>query len=122
MQNESFLSYSSLVGFWRRGFRNGNWGTLNIAEKGLFRCALWVAKVRGKISNMKLMVQVLKVALKLTEGFRSHVLKAGRRRAVTMYETYGKPNGVFSWVPRLKEWLCDPNYVLYLGILQVNAN
>ena len=94
---------------------------LSVAERGLYRCALWVAKARGKITNTRLMVQTLRVALKLLEGFQSRIAKAGRARAMKMFEEYAKPGGVFTWVPRMREWLHDPGYLLYLGVLEVNA-
>ena len=101
--------------------RNRSWRRLSVAERGLYRCALWVAKARGKITNTKLMVQILRVALKLLEGFQSRITKAGRTRAMMMFEAYAKPGGVFSWAPRMREWLHDPRYVLYLGVMEVNA-
>jgi len=116
----AFLSHASLAGFMRRGFRNGNWAALSVAEKALFRCALWVAKVRGRISNTKLMVHVLGIALKLTEGFRSHMLKAGRTKATVMYKMYAE-KGVFDWAPHTKRWLFDRNFIRYLGLLEIHA-
>lgn len=93
---------------------------LNTAERALFHCAFWVAKARGKISNTKLMVQILKIMLKLVEGVRSAILKAGRRRTAAVYEAYGKPLGVFDWAPQVREWLKNARYVWYLGVLEVN--
>jgi len=115
------LTYSSLAGFQRRSMRNRSWQRLSVAERGLYRCALWVAKARGKITNTRLMVQTLRVALKLLEGFQSRIAKAGRARAMIMLEEYAKPGGVFSWAPRMREWLHDSRYLLYLGVLEVNA-
>ena len=114
------LGYSCLAGLWRRGLRNGNWARLNIPDRGLFRCALWMAKVRGQIRNAKLMVQVLRIALKLLESAGNKVLRAGRRRAMIMSQTYAKPGGVFSWVPEVRGWLNDPRYIWYLGVLELN--
>jgi len=59
--------------------------------------------------------------LKLTENFRSHIVKAGTMRSLTLYKTYSKPNGVFDWAPHIKDWLSDRNFIRYLGILEVNA-
>ena len=70
---------------------------------------------------MKLMVQVLRIALKILESFQSRIAKAGRMRAMVMFEAYAKPGGVFSWAPRMREWLHDPRYVWYLGVVEVNA-
>jgi hypothetical protein len=67
------------------------------------------------------MVQVLRITLKLVECFQSRIVKAGRARAAVMFEEYGRPGGVFSWAPRMREWLYDPKYIVYLGALEVNA-
>jgi hypothetical protein len=67
------------------------------------------------------MVQVLRIALKLLENFQSRIVKAGRARARMMYEEYARPGGVFSWAPRIREWLLDRRYIVYLGVLEVNA-
>jgi hypothetical protein len=93
---------------------------MNTMDRALFRCAFWVAKVRGKISNTKLMVQILKIALKLVEGVQGAILSVGRRRTTQMFETYGKPLGVFSWAPQVRKWLNDASFVWYLGVLEVN--
>lgn len=117
----NYLEYSSLICLWRRSYRNGSWAMLDTAERGLFRCALWVAKARGKISNTRLAVHVLRIALKLLENFKSRIGKAGGDRAKMMMEAYAKPGGVFGWAPRMREWLHDPRYVWYLGVMEVNA-
>jgi len=120
MQNANSLTYSWLVGFWRRSIRNRSWGRLSTAERGLYRCALWVAKARSKITNTRLMVQVLRIVLKLLERFQSRIVKAGRARAAAMFEAYARPKGVFSWAPGVRDWLHDPRYQTYLGLLEVN--
>jgi hypothetical protein len=117
----NFITYPCLVGFRRRGLRNGNWRHLSITDRALYRCAFWVAKVRGKISNTKLIVQVLKIVLKLVDGVRSAILEAGRRRIAAIYETYAKPCGVFSWAPQVRHWLTETSYVRFLGVLVVNS-
>ena len=115
------ITYSQLIGWRRRGLRNGNWALLDSCEKGLFRCSLWLARVRNEISNMKLMVQVLRIVSKLLESFRSRTMKTGMRRASVMIEIYTKPEGVFDWAPRMREWLSDSRFMWYLGILDVNG-
>ena len=114
------LSYSWLDRLWHRSRRNRSWGRLSVAERGMFRCGLWVAKARGKISSMRLMVHVLRVALKLLETHRNRIVSAGRQRALQMSEEYAKPGGVFTWAPRMRMLLYDPGYVRYLGVLEVN--
>ena len=115
------LTYRCLVNLWRKGLRNGNWSRLDLTDRALVRCASWVARIRGSICNMRLMVQVLSVLLRLLQNSRSRIFDAGHRRVNAMLQEYGNAqNGVFSWVPKLKEWLRDPGYVWYLGVLQVN--
>ena len=115
------LTYRCLLAAWRKGLRNGNWSRLDVADKALVRCALWVAKVRGSIWNMRLMVQVLSVLLRLIRHCRSRIQDAGNHRAQAMLQAYGaEPNPVFRWIPQLREWLRDGRYVMYLGLLEVN--
>jgi hypothetical protein len=116
------LTYRCLAAVWRKGLRNGNWSRLDVSEKGLIRCALWVARIRGSICNMRLMVQVLSVLLRLVRNCRSRIVDAGNRRAHAILQAYGQgPKSVFSWVPQLKEWLRDAGYISYLGLLEVNG-
>jgi hypothetical protein len=91
LQNPDSLTYTSLLQFWRRGIRNRSWGRLSIAERGLYRCTLWLAKARGKITNSRLMVHVLRVALKLRQSLQSRIARAGKARAAMMFEEYGRP-------------------------------
>jgi hypothetical protein len=119
--DSELITHASLVGFRRRGLRNGNWKHLTIEDKALFRCAFWVTTVKGKISNTKLAVQVLKIVVKLVERVPSAILRPGRRRTALMFAIYEKPLGVFSWAPQVREWLNDSRYVSYLGALGVNS-
>jgi hypothetical protein len=121
LQDGNTITYPRLVEFRLRGLRNGNWRHLNTTDRALFRCAFWVAKVRGKISNTKLVTQVLEIAVKLVEGVRGAILSVGRRRTGLMLKAYEKPLGVFSWAPQVREWLSDSDYVWYLGVLGVNT-
>jgi hypothetical protein len=79
LEQDDSLRYASLAGFWRRDLRNGTWSRANSAERVMFRCTLWLARARDKIANTKLMVQVLKIAVKLLTSFRS------RKRAAVDY-------------------------------------
>lgn len=114
------LTYPLLVAFKRRGLRNRNWARLNITEKALFKCGLWITRVRGEINNTKLMVQILRITLKLAENVRSKILKVGRKRVLLMSKIC-QETGVFKWAPQVKRWLVDDNYIRYLGVLAVNG-
>ena len=119
LEDGNSITYSCLVGLQRRGLRNGNWKHLNVDDRALFRCAFWLAKARGKISNTKLMVQVARVALKIVQTL-SRIGRAGRERATMMHQEFAKPGGVFSWAPQVREWLNDSTYISYLGTIEVN--
>jgi hypothetical protein len=67
------------------------------------------------------MVQTLRVALKMLDSFRSRIAKAGKARAMMMFEEYTKPGGLFEWAPRMKEWLHSPGFVWYIGVMEVNG-
>jgi hypothetical protein len=67
------------------------------------------------------MVQTLRIALGLLKNFQSRIASAGKKKAIILFQTYRQPGGVFSWAPRMREWLHDPKYISYLGVLEVNA-
>ncbi len=119
LDGDRILSYAFLLTSLRKGLRNGNWTMLDNTEKALFRCALWVTKTKGKISNMKLVVQVLSIAPKIFQTIR-RIGRAGRMRATMMLQEFAKSGGVFTRAPRVRGWLHDPQYQTYLA-LEVNT-
>jgi hypothetical protein len=38
-----------------------------------------------------------------------------------MFEEYAKPGGLFEWAPRMTEWLRNPGFVWYIGVMEVNG-
>jgi hypothetical protein len=70
---------------------------------------------------MRFMAQVAQIALKLLKGVQSRIVKAGTTKAIMMLRAYSEPSGVFTWAPQLREWLHDPGYRWYLGVVEVNA-
>jgi hypothetical protein len=80
---------------------------------------MWVAKVRGKIRNITLNREVLRIITKLLTGTRGHILRAGRERADRMRQAFIRTHAM-EWAPQAEEWLADSKYVWYLGILSVN--
>lgn len=98
-----------------RGLRNGNWRRLSLVDRGLFRCALWIAKTRGQIASFRLMVTVARIMLRLLETQRTRILKAGRARADQLRLRFDE-TGLFQWAPKVRGWLLDQRYVFYLGL------
>ena len=117
---EMKLDYRSLVSLQRRSFRNGGWYRLPLVDRALFRCALWVARVRGRILNLKLLVRVLGIVLRLLDTPRMCIWRAGRARAEELTQRF-EDRGLFQWAPRVRGWLADRSYVFCLG-LEVSCN
>jgi len=109
------LDFSGLSAIRRRGLRNGNWRRLSLVDRGLFKCALWVARVRGRILSWKLLVRVLGVVLRLLDTPRMSIWRAGRARAEELKLRY-EERGLFDWAPRMRDWLIERSYVFYLGL------
>jgi hypothetical protein len=115
------LSHRQMTILFRKSLRNGNWFRLNITEKALFRCGLWVARARGFVRNPKLILQLLRVASRLLENVCATIDRAGKKRAGQMLEKFSRPQGAFTWAPKLREWLQCAPFVSYLGLLELNA-
>jgi len=114
------LDYPGLVAVRRRGLRNGNWRRLSLIDRGLFRCALWVARVRGNIASLRLLVRVLGVVLKLLESRSMRIWIAGRARAEELRRRF-EERGVFDWAAQAKSWLADRGFTFYLGVSELHV-
>ncbi len=115
-RKKPFLTFGMLSTLRLTSIRMGDWVKLSSTEKALFRCALWIAQVRKRIVNDRLVAQVFAIAWHLLEIVQNRITVAGVSRARIMLETYSKPRGVFDWAPQVKEWLCDATYIFYLGV------
>lgn len=106
------FGYEELKSEMRKGMRNGNWRRLNTPEKGFLRAAMWYARVKGKIVSSLVVVMLVDIIEKLRETIKDKIFHAGLAKAEEMLSSYKQ---VFNWAPQLKEWLCDPDYVFWLG-------
>jgi predicted hydrocarbon binding protein len=68
------FSFNALLAFKRLGFRIGNWRKLKWLDKALYNCALELAKIKGKIKNMDLMVKLAKIIFKIKEEHKNVIL------------------------------------------------
>jgi len=101
--------------WFRKGLRNLNWFRLSKLERALYWATLLYAKIKRKIVNSTLVSKIMEIIEKLRETPRILMLKLGFSRIEQSLEIY-EENNVFSWCPKLKEWLSDPNYILWLGL------
>lgn len=109
------IKYSTLLMWFRKGLRNLNWFRLSKLERALYWATLLYAKIKRKIVNSTLVSKIMEIIEKLRETPRILMLKLGFSRIEQSLEIY-EENNVFSWCPKLKEWLSDPNYILWLGL------
>jgi hypothetical protein len=114
------LDHVSLRLYMRVGLRRGTWSALSRVEKALYRCGLWVAKARGRITSMKLSVSVIGIITKLVATIRSRIYALGLARARTLRRNYVLA-GVFDWAPGVSAWFSRAEYIMYLGITELNG-
>jgi len=109
------LSYHELRMFWVRGLRNGNVWRLSAVQRGFYRACMLYARRVGRILSRLLIGQLTPLMERLASSFRSKALKAGLERAREILST-----SIPTWAPRVRSWLREPQYILYLGILKLN--
>ena len=114
------LSYGVLRAFQLKGMRNGNWRLLDGFQRGFYRACMVYARLRRCVISSKLVGLLRELMGKLGSTMRVKALKAAVEeveRAVPIYVRAG----VFSWAPRLRSWLRDKAYLLWLGFMKLNA-
>jgi hypothetical protein len=111
------LDHESLRFYMKRGLRRGTWATLDTVEKALYRCALWVTKVRGKIASSKLSVSILGIITKLVTTAGTRIYTLGLARAHALWNCYTSA-GVFEWAPEVKASFARRDYIMYLGVME----
>ena len=107
------FGYEELKSKWKNGLRNGNWHRLNPLKKGFFRAAMWYARVKGEVVNSLVVTMLADIIGKLRETIGDKIFQVGCAKADEMLLNY---KAVFNWAPPLKEWLCDRDYVFWLGV------
>ena len=114
------FSYADLQRHWRKGLRNGNWRKLNPLKKGLYMAAMWYAKVngKGKILSGRLVAMLEDIIEKLMETVKVRIFRVGLAKAEDMERGDKK---VFDWAPELREWLRDPDYIFWLGVINFRS-
>jgi len=117
---ERALNYRDLKSYHRVGQRRGTWARLTGIEKALYRCGLWVARVRGRITSMKLSASMVGIVAKLMARIRTRICALGLARARTLWNEY-RLAGVFDWAPELRPLLSRSEYIMYLGVMEFNG-
>jgi hypothetical protein len=88
-------------------------------EKALYKCALWLARTRGRITSTRLLAIVYEIVRKLTATRREQIYRLGTARAGSLWNKYELAR-VFEWAPEIKMLLSRAEYVTYLGVMELN--
>ena len=110
------LSYEELRKCWVKGFRNGNVRKLSRLQRALYRACLMYARKVGRIVNEFLVGRLKPIMETLTTTFRIRALRAGLERLRAMLST-----SLSKWAPQVKIWAREGSYVLWLGLVELNA-
>jgi hypothetical protein len=65
--------------------------------------------------NESLLVKLERLMELLTETRGTRIMRRGLAKAAALLRD-GAEKGLFGWVPRMKEWLKDPDYIFWLGL------
>ncbi|MGQ9513498.1 MAG: hypothetical protein ACUVTL_00330 [Thermoproteota archaeon] len=103
------LNYHHLSHLWRKDFRNGNWRKLNRVEKALYMASLYLVKMRGKIVNSRLVLELQNIIGKLMETVGKRLVRSAYQRATELYQRYVSI-GLFRWAPHVRSWFKDPKF------------
>ena len=114
------ISYGELRFCWLKGCRNGNVKKLAKMQRWHFRACLIYARRVGRIVNRFLVGQLRAAMDVLLSSPRRLALKHGGERARELLARF-KHSGVFNWAPRVKRWLMDETFKIYLGFMSLNG-
>ena len=109
------LKYEELLNAFRKGLRNGNWKRLSRLERALYKAALCYARIRRIIVSSSLNKKLHAILDKLKETSGMRAFRRGFEKAVELIGMCGEC--VLGWVYTLKEWLMEPDYILWLGVM-----
>jgi len=110
------LTYEELFTNFKKGMRNGNWKMLRFLDKALYRAAMWYVKRGGRIVNKSLLENLSTLVERQKETKGRRIFRMGFKSALEMLEK-GEEKGIFVWAPGLRNWLSDPNYIFWLGMM-----
>jgi len=114
------LDHAALRRYLRVGLRRGTWAGLSIVDKALYRCGLWVAKARGRITNTRLSASIIGIIMKLAATIGGRIYALGLARARALWRNYASA-GVFEWAPEAKLPFSRTEYIMYLGVMELQA-
>jgi hypothetical protein len=100
----------------RKDQRTGTWRRLHFLDKALFKASYYYLRHGWRIRNESLLVKLERLVELLIETRGQRIVSRGLAKAAALLRD-GVEMGIFSWVPRMKEWLKDPDYIFWLGTM-----
>jgi hypothetical protein len=107
------LSFSDLSRFYKLCLRKGLWNHLSAIDKAFYIACMKLSKIK-KIIN-KDIIDTLITIMKKLNSFKEKIMKKGKEVA----EVILKSKTVIM-IPKIKDWLKDPNYIFWLGLTYSN--
>ncbi|MBO3801980.1 MAG: hypothetical protein QW342_07025 [Thermoproteota archaeon] len=109
------FSYKELLEIRKKSYRNGNWKKLSLEEKAMYKAALALAKLRGRIVNFNLVQRVKEIVEELLESPRVKLMRFGRKVLIEKLKIYVKSKQ-FELAKTLFFLRNDVNFLMYLGV------
>jgi hypothetical protein len=107
------LSFSNLSRFYKSCLRRGSWNNLSAMDKAFYIACLKLSKIK-KIINKEIIEAVISIMKKLN-SFKEKIMKKGKEVAEMLLKSK-----TAMMIPKIKDWLKDPNYIFWLGLTYSN--
>jgi hypothetical protein len=107
------LSFSDLSRFYKSCLRKGSWNSLSALDKAFYIACMKLSKIR-KIINKEIIEAVISIMKKLN-SFKEKIMNKGKEVAEAILKSK-----VVMMIPKIKDWLKDPNYIFWLGLTYSN--
>jgi hypothetical protein len=109
------LTFSDLSRFYKLCLRKGSWNSLSALDKAFYIACMKLSKIK-KIINKEIIESVISIMKKLN-SFKEKIMKKGKEVA----EALSKSKTAIM-IPKIKDWLKDPDYIFWLGLTYSNLN
>ncbi len=109
------LSFSDLSRFYKLCLRRGLWNNLSAIDKAFYIACMKLSKIK-KIINKEI-INTLILIMKKLNSFKERMMKKGKEVAEILLKSK-----IAIIIPKMKDWLKDPNYIFWLGLTYQTKN
>jgi len=110
-----YLSFHDLLRFYKSCLRKGLWNRFSNIDKAFYIACMKLSKIK-KIVN-KDIIETLTSIMKKISSFKEKMMNKGKEVAERMVNS-----NLCAIVPKVKEWIKDPNYIFWLGLTYSSLN